>query len=834
MSRRANRVMLAGTGPTPERRLFVAHDVQADEKRVGPHEHLGREDVLALLPRSAVWPAQDYSNGRVLGRNRLIGAGHILDWLLTHPGDGWQARWRAADADRGKQWIEQLLARTDNGHSYQGRRSTLLSGLNSMFISRVVLPDYEFLRGYKAMALFKDVQRMFPAGTLEQMRRHGSGLGMTGRHVDEGLRVISKMILHTGRGLDQLTAEDVFEARAWGRRAIGYSYDGTHSAWDLLRGAGVIHSKDTLKDALRHGQRPTAELVDFYNLQCTPVRNLLVRYLEERRPGVDYGTFVGLARELAGVFWADIEAHHPGIDTLRLPEDVVDSWKQRLLTYVNKSGEVVERRSRYDVMMRIRGFYLDIQEWAHEDPFWAQWACPSPIRRGDGAGNHKAVAQTQARMHQRVRERLPHLRHLVEAAERERDTTAALLAAAKAAEFDTYFEHKGTRYLRILPAAHKVTSRPDHVTPHVYIQAEGSTKRINQSMAEDEAFWAWAVIETLRHTGVRVEELTEITHLALVSYKLPDTGEIVPLLQIVPSKSNEERLLLVSPELASVLATIIKRLRDANGGKIPLTARYDDHERVTGPLLPHLFQRRHYWQPQIMGQNTVSRLLRKTLERMGLRDQAGNPLRVTPHDFRRMFATEAVTGGLPVHIAARILGHKTLTTTQAYLAVFQDDLIRTYRGFLDRRRAERPVEEYREPTEQEWRDFQQHFELRKVSLGTCGRPYGTPCKHEHACIRCPVLQVDPRQKPRLIEIIQNLRERIREARANGWLGEVEGLQVSFDAAMAKLKSLKSIPTDGRPQLVDLGMPGRRRHPAPCRTAPDARRGRDAARLPRPR
>ncbi|MGW5564471.1 tyrosine-type recombinase/integrase [Streptomyces tendae] len=806
MTRRANRVMLAGTGPTPERRLFVAHDVKADEKRVGLHENLGREDVLALLPLSPVWPAQDYSNGRVLGRNRLIGAGQVLDWLLTHPGDGWQARLRAAGADRGKDWIEQLLARTGNGHSYQGRRSTLLSGLNSMFISRIVLPDYEFLRGYKAMALFKDIQRMFPPGTLEQMRRHGSELGMTGRHVDEGLRVISKMILYTGRDLSQLTAEDVFEARAWGRRAIGYSYDGTHSAWDLLRGAAVIHSKDTLKDALRHGQRPTAELVDFYNLQSTSVRNLLVRYLEERRPGLDYGSFVGLARDLAGVFWADIEAHHPGIDTLRLPEDVVDGWKERLLTYVNKSGEVVERRGRYDVMMRIRGFYLDIQEWAHEDPFWAPWACPSPIRRGDGAGQHKALAQTQARMHHRVRERLPHLGRLVEAAERERDQTAALLAAAKATAFDTYFEHEGTRYLRVLPAAHKVTSRPDHVTPHVYIQAEGCTKRINQSMAEDEAFWAWAVIETLRHTGVRVEELTEITHLALVSYKLPDTGEIVPLLQIVPSKSNEERLLLVSPELASVLATIIKRLRDANSGKIPLTARYDEHERVTGPLLPHLFQRRHYWQPQVMGQNTVSRLLRKTLARMGLRDQAGNPLRVTPHDFRRMFATEAVTGGLPVHIAARILGHKTLTTTQAYLAVFQDDLIRTYRGFLDRRRAERPVEEYREPTEQEWHDFQQHFELRKVSLGTCGRPYGTPCKHEHACIRCPVLQIDPRQRERLIEIIHNLRERIREARGNGWLGEVEGLQVSLDAATAKLHSLKRAPADGRPQLVDLGMP----------------------------
>jgi hypothetical protein len=30
-----------------------------------------------------------------------------------------------------------------------------------------------------------------------------------------------------------------------------------------------------------------------------------------------------------------------------------------------------------------------------------------------------------------------------------------------------------------------------------------------------------------------------------VSYTLPDTGEIVPLLQIVPSKSHEERLLLI-------------------------------------------------------------------------------------------------------------------------------------------------------------------------------------------------------------------------------------------------------------------------------------------------
>jgi hypothetical protein len=77
---------------------------------------------------------------------------------------------------------------------------------------------------------------------------------------------------------------------------------------------------------------------------------------------------------------------------------------------------------------------------------------------------------------------------------------------------------------------------------------------------------------------------------------------------------------------------------------------------------------------------------------------------------RRMFATEVVSNGLPVHIAARLLGHASLATTQAYLAVFQEDLIRSYRSFLDQRRSSRPASECREPSDQEWTEFQQHFQ----------------------------------------------------------------------------------------------------------------------------
>ena len=85
----------------------------------------------------------------------------------------------------------------------------------------------------------------------------------------------------------------------------------------------------------------------------------------------------------------------------------------------------------------------------------------------------------------------------------------------------------------------------------------------------------------------------------------------------------------------------------------------------------------------------------------------------------------------------------------------------------------------RDPTAEEWAEFENHFSLRRVALGTCHRPYGTPCIHEHACVRCPMLQIDPGQLPRLQEIEANTLERIDEARQKTWLGEVAALEESL-------------------------------------------------------
>lgn len=55
-----------------------------------------------------------------------------------------------------------------------------------------------------------------------------------------------------------------------------------------------------------------------------------------------------------------------------------------------------------------------------------------------------------------------------------------------------------------------------------------------------------------------------------------------------------------------------------------------------------------------------------------------------------------------------------------------------------------------------------------------------------------MLQPDPGQAVRIAEIISNLRELIREATERGWLGEVEGLQVSLNAARQELQHMRKI------------------------------------------
>jgi hypothetical protein len=126
-----------------------------------------------------------------------------------------------------------------------------------------------------------------------------------------------------------------------------------------------------------------AYLVDRYHLQSVPIRNLLVDYLTERQPSLDYTSLKSLALALVGRFWADLERHNPGISSLRLEPEVSAAWKARLATKTIRKrrpdgmvATVTEpRKSAPAIKTIVRSFYLDIAYWAADSPErWAQWS----------------------------------------------------------------------------------------------------------------------------------------------------------------------------------------------------------------------------------------------------------------------------------------------------------------------------------------------------------------------------------------------------------------------------------------------------------------------------
>ena len=138
-------------------------------------------------------------------------------------------------------------------------------------------------------------------------------------------------------------------------------------------------------------------------------------------------------------FWRDLELHHPGIGSLRLSPDAAAAWKQRILvkeTTAVADGELVvqqaPRQSAVQYLGNVRSFYLDIAQWAADDPSrWGPWVAVCPIREGElTRARSKTAAARKSRMDQRTRERLPVLPVLAAAADSRRSRAARLLAAA--------------------------------------------------------------------------------------------------------------------------------------------------------------------------------------------------------------------------------------------------------------------------------------------------------------------------------------------------------------------------------------------------------------------
>jgi site-specific recombinase XerD len=741
-------------------------------------------------------------------RTRQRGLTKLLGWLAEQPGQAWQERWLASGAeDARREWVRLPLAwLTARQQARPYDRADLCCGMIPLLGGQVVRPTYQWLLRQQPAQLLAHLRRFLDPEGFAALEAHCEATGRGGVQRQAALNRLTWILTAKGGLIGDITVGDCAELLHALDEHQSNGQHGRHLFYALLAETGVLPpgAPPRLKAVLLPGQRSAAQLIDRHHLAGRPVRDLLVAYLTERAVDWDYVTLEPMANMLGSLFWRDLERHHPGIDTLRLTPAIAAAWKDRVRFVWDGQGRKVRPRVNvHTVLTTVRAFYQDLARWAAEDPArWGPWVAPCPIRASE-CTHEKARARRRASMDQRTRTLLPVLPTLVQVVDRQRHAAQERLAAGRDALVGAVVAVGGERFRRRGGASERV-----------YVTDLTTDKRRDLTAEEEQAFWTWAIVEVLRHTGIRVEELLELTHHSFVASTLPTTGEVVPMLQVAPSKLDQERLLLVSPELGEVLTAVIYRVR-AGRAALPLVSAYDRLERTWSASMPFLFQRRHGPEHRAIPRNYLRKCLGQALAGSGLTDASGQPLQFTAHDLRRIWVTDAIRSGLPPHIAAKICGHRLLDTTMGYAAIYPEDVIGHHRAFIARRRALRPSQEYRDLTPEEWDEFLGHFELRKVALGICTRDYGTPCVHENACVRCPLLRPDPAQLPRLEEIRANLTDRLQEAKEQGWLGEVAAIETTLAAADQKLAAMRELAT--RHTATYLGMPDFR--PAAGRASP---------------
>ena len=353
-------------------------------------------DVRALLaqfparPLATTWPVTEQPRDQVLQRlfappfvadsptsqdARRRGLRRLLDWLADFPGRTWQDRWQASGAE-------------ELGNA--GWRDLPVSWIRSQGIG---FADASYLHRRRAAAL--DLRRCDPPlrDLADRPGRYPLPvLGDGPRPRPRGVRRVERVVRGRAATVRDETQRqhqvrdpgpDRHDHGSQGRDRPRRQRRGLHcrrstcprTAWatDTPATACAFTSSCTPWDPSR--RRPPRRCGCSAPEDSCPsnsssigttspaVRDLLVDYRE--RQGLDHGTLRNLTYQLG--LPSARPRHHPGISDLRLTPQIALAWKQRVAVRTTSTG-TRQRAGALNCMTVVRAFYLDIAHWAMEDP----------------------------------------------------------------------------------------------------------------------------------------------------------------------------------------------------------------------------------------------------------------------------------------------------------------------------------------------------------------------------------------------------------------------------------------------------------------------------------
>jgi len=132
---------------------------------------------------------------------------------------------------------------------------------------------------------------------------------------------------------------------------------------------------------------------------------------------------------------------------------------------------------------------------------------------------------------------------------------------------------------------------------------------------------------------------------------------------------------------------------------------------------------------------------------IGLRDQAGQPVTVTGHQFRHTLGTRLINTGVPQHVVQKLLGHASPHMTGHYAKIHDTTIREAFDRYQSQRvniSGQRTGYDPDAPTASaEWVKHNLNRVRDSLPNGYCARPAQQDCPHPNACLTCPDFQTTP-------------------------------------------------------------------------------------------
>jgi integrase len=227
-------------------------------------------------------------------------------------------------------------------------------------------PGYDYLVARKLSSLWRDVTGTRLAGELARFLAAARELGFTQRQASAvSSQIIARLLIQTGRGLDELCEDDVGELIAacqqrQVRTGAGWKhYRGAlHTARQVLFHLGVLASPAPSAQTPRPWEQRMADVPD-------ALRGSFVAYLERKTATCVRKTVSSLATRLAhfGRFLADCDPDLCSVAELDRRQHI-EPYLAALVDAVNtKTGETITVADRARRVLAVSNFLAEITEW---------------------------------------------------------------------------------------------------------------------------------------------------------------------------------------------------------------------------------------------------------------------------------------------------------------------------------------------------------------------------------------------------------------------------------------------------------------------------------------